>query len=1048
MTENKKVNYNKSASKEVEIITYLKNNNWSSDTPRICCLYQKNTLSDKIIGIAYLNLNLSSEKQHYIKETNNNILEIYFGEYPSYDINSFLKYLAKINPDIILVHGHSESLLITLLSKIKIFQNKIKEISFINYQLKKAQIIIQEYLENYSGLSHIQSMTTTSDILSYYDNNAQCAMFILFTLFKKIVIGNSEPPPLQFKTIFFNDLLYCSPKTKNELCIFQEQLHPSLIKGYGKGKEGLSIFNLFNKCSTVQGKRLLKHMILFPLKDKEKLDKRYQCIQDLADINNYTIIKGFLSNLSIIKDLEIVIEDLKSFVINPKVWIVLDNSLSGIIRISQIMQTLKKRISILSDLLESINFEDIQKIYDFLSVCFEFWRVDEVPIIKEGVSDTLDEINKQYRGIDEILQKKASEYRDLLPKNTFFDEFQICFYPQIGYLVGIIKNGRYKYLMKKYGQDFLNQLDTAEYFEFPLDDIIDEDNKKFYEANDKNVLSNDLTNFTTDLNEIKNTENDNGIDSNEKKEEYKGGRQVSNIMKINEDENNEESSINNKTSNKNDLNDIMTQIKEEGEFQENEEEEKNIDITGNKNTNINSTKNNEINIKNEIIKEEENENEMRTLTNYEETLILRKLKIQESNDLKFQFHDDKLIYYKNYITEELDTKFGDLQSKLLDCENNVFRQISKQILSFESELIKVNKFIAFLDIFIHFSIFADKYQLYRPIINKDSPQIEFKEGRNVITEILIGANYIPSSFNSSNKNINIISGPISSGKTIFLSLIGTLTYLAQIGTYIPAMNYKSCTFKMILSNLSVSENNIDQLSGFTTEAKEIKKIIDIYENEVLYSEESDENNNVLILLDTPFKKTSEKNQNCLIGGILKYLYDIISKNPENNSKIFMSFKPETLNFLKENNLINEKYTNIFEMETLRANNNNNKNINSNININNNNKFIQTYKLKEKKDENDKNKNMNKNSEIDQLLLAKELGLDNTLFLRALEIENLFKKKQKIFPDLDKFMKYSHSLEKNKKEIYNKIMDYTQNNISLDSDEKEINIIKYLADKFN
>ena len=1039
MTENKKAIYNKSANKEGEIISFLKNNSWSNETPKICCIYQKNTLSDKIIGVSYLNLNLSLEKQHHIKDNNNNtLLEIYFGEYPLYDINSFLKFLAKVNPDMILYHGHSESILLLMLNKIKLFKDKIKEISFINYQLKKAQIIIQDYLENYCGLSHIQSMTKTSDILSYNDYNAQCAMFILFTIFKKIIAGSTDPPPIEFKNIFFNDLLYCSPKTKNELCIFKYQLHPSLIKGYGKGKEGLSIFNLFNKCSTVQGKRLLKHMILFPLKDKEKLNQRYQCIQDLSDINNYTIIKGFLSNLSSIKDLELIIDDLKSFVINPKVWILLDNSLSGIIRIYQIMNTLKKRISILSDILENINFDDIQKIYDFLSVCFEFWRVDEVPIIKEGVSDTLDEINKQYRGIDEILQKKASEYRDLLPKNTFFDEFQICFYPQIGYLIGIIKNDKYKYLMQKYGQEFLSQLDSKEYFEFPIDEIINnninnntnEDNKKIFSTNNINLNS-----YNT---------ND-AINSEEKKEEYKGQRQVSNIIKLNDEEEiinsntNISNNRNNKTeSNKNINNDIMTQIKEE---QENEDEDKNITINNNK-----IKKNKDIKEKiieeNDNIIDNENEIELRPLTNYEETLILIKLKIQDTNDLKFQFHDEKLIYYKNYITEELDTKYGDLQSKLLDCENNVFRQIAKQILSFESELIKVNKFISFLDIFIHFSIFADKYQLYKPILNPDISKLEFKEGRNVITEILIGANYIPSSFNSNEKNINIISGPISSGKTIFLSLIGTLTYLAQIGTFIPAMNYKSTIYKMILSNLSVSENNIDQLSGFTTEAKEIKKIIDIYENEVLYDEE-DNNNNVLILLDTPFKKTSEKNQNCLIGGILKYIYDIIDKNPRNKSKIFIAFKPETLNYLKENKIINDKYTNIFEMETLRAINNSNVNDNNNS-ININNKFIQTYKLKEKNEKNNKSENF----EIDQLFLAKELGLDNSLFLRSLEIENLFKKKQKIFPDLDKFIKYTHTLEKNKKEIYDKIMEYTQNSISLESDEKEINIIKYLADKFN
>ena len=415
--DNNKRNLNK-ASKENEILSFLKNNDWQTESPKVCCLYQKNALSDQIIGISYINLNSSIQNQRYIKENiNNNILSINFGEYPSYSINLFLDYLTKLNPDIILYHGHSEGQLISLLNKSKIFQNKIKEISYINYKLKNAKIIIQDYLENYSNLSHIQSMTTTSDILSYYDYNAQCAMYILFTLIKKIVMGNSDPPIIKFQNIFFNDLLYCSPKTKNELCIFQQQLHPSLIKGFGKGKEGLSIFNLFNKCSTIQGKKLLKHILLFPLKDKDKLEERYQCIQDLTNINNYTIIKSLISNLSIIKDLEITMEDLKSFVINPKVWIVLNNSLSAILRISNIMKSLKRKISIISDLLDEINMDDIQKIYDFLSVCFEFGRVDEVPIIKNGVSDILDEINSKYKGIDEILQMKANEYRNLLPKN-------------------------------------------------------------------------------------------------------------------------------------------------------------------------------------------------------------------------------------------------------------------------------------------------------------------------------------------------------------------------------------------------------------------------------------------------------------------------------------------------------------------------------------------------------------------------------------------------------------------------------------------------------
>ena len=66
----------------------------------------------------------------------------------------------------------------------------------------------------------------------------------------------------------------------------------------------------------------------------------------------------------------------------------------------------------------------------------------------------------------------------------------------------------------------------------------------------------------------------------------------------------------------------------------------------------------------------------------------------------------------------------------------------------------------------------------------------------------------------------------------------------------------------------------------------------------------------------------------------------------------------------------------------------------------------------------------------------------------MEIENLFKKKRKIFPNLEKFIKNAYSLNKYKKDLYDKIMNYTQSQISLDNNEQELNIIKYLNDIFS
>ena len=738
----KKKYNNKTITKETDIITFIKNSEWSIEGPRIVCLYQKCTLNDQIIGISYIDLFLSNQNQKILIENKiiNSYLFLNSGEYPTYNIQSFIDFLIQIKPNLILIHGHSESQLLTLLYKNEFFSKIIiKEISYLNYSLKNAQIIIQDYLENHCNISHIQSMTLTSDILSYYDYNSQCAMFTLFSLVKKIIISNNDNSLIKFQNIFFDDLLFCKPKTKNELSIFQYQLHPSLIKGFGKGKEGLSIFNLFNKCSTSQGKKLLKNFFLFPLKNKIKLEKRYKCIQDLSDIKNYAVIKSIISNLATIKDFETIMTDLKSFVINPKVWNFLNNSLSGVLRIFDIFKSLKNKISIISELLDDINMDNIQKIYDFLSVCFEFGKINEIPTIKEGVSDLLDNITKAYKDIDEILQIKANEYRNNLGANSFFDEFQICFYPQIGYLVGIIKNKKYKYLMRKYGNDFLNNIENMQYFEFPNEELL---------------LENNSNNENNNLNE----ENDNNNNDNN----FKGQRNLLNVMKIKKEKNNpnklnNENEKNNKNIKVNSSHKMMTQINEiNEELQENEIEEKKNDsesyrlksneiiintdikfINNNNNNNKSLTSNNTNS--NSFIsntKDEENNKNTNKLTNYEETLILQKLKISDM-ELQFQFHDEKLIYYKNYITEELDSKYGDLQSKILDCENSIFRQISKQVLSFEFELLKVNKFISFLDIFTHFYIFSDKYQLYKPLLSSEENIFKFQDGRNLINEIII-----------------------------------------------------------------------------------------------------------------------------------------------------------------------------------------------------------------------------------------------------------------------------------------------------------------------
>ena len=239
-----------------------------------------------------------------------------------------------------------------------------------------------------------------------------------------------------------------------------------------------------------------------------------------------------------------------------------------------------------------------------------------------------------------------------------------------------------------------------------------------------------------------------------------------------------------------------------------------------------------------------------------------------------------MIYYKNEITSSLDRDYGDLSARITDVENAIFREISKQILEFANDIESTNIFISNLDVFLHMSILSDRYSLSPPIL---SSTFSFQEGRNIITELVNDSKYIKNSFNSENKSIFLISGNISSGKSVFLRMIGMIVYLSQIGSYIPCSSFNSEVFTKLLSNIEIKESGIEHMSGFTIELREIKEIIECFDNDFNPSNIND--CNVLVLMDDPFRRSSQHNQRCLLSGMIKYFQKkILESNKKKNVK--------------------------------------------------------------------------------------------------------------------------------------------------------------------
>lgn len=918
----------------------ISNNNF---TPKkILCVFQKNSSKEKSFGVSHIELIPS----------NNINCTIYSGDYPFYSQASFPFFISSYQPSFILIHCHPESEILKMCLASENLKKRIKQIPCSNLQIKSIEQMLYDYYQMNSSLNQICIYTKVNDILSSLSLSAQCSLIILFQIALKSMGNLAEKYDfVQFKKIYFDDLMFISEKSQNELKIFAEKRHPSLVKGQGKSKEGLSLFNLFNKCLTSQGKKLMRNFFEFPLKNEEIIKQRYECINDFIKNQNYSIIKSISSELSHIKDLDVIKYELQKFMINFKIWENIYVSFNSILKIFDIFKSKIFHSKYLENLFSKINTENIEKIFDFVCNCLEFGKDDIRPRIKKGVNELLDKLKEEFAGLDELLTKLAVEYSQKVPKESFMQKFMFVFIPQLGYMLAVEKNKQY------YKEAY-----------------------SIYQNMNKEVNQND-----------------------EKDEEIDNEKSLPPNKMIFESNSNDNK---------------MTEIIEEDERESQHEKQKENPLSFTKQSLINSETN-----ENKTENNEENEEEdFFDLQNYEETLALQRMTYTNLN-LEFQFHSTEMIYYKNEITSRLDRDYGDLSARITDVENAIFREISKQILEFANDIELTNVFISNLDVFLCMSILSERYSLSPPII---STTFSFQEGRNIITELVNDSKYIKNSFNSANKSIFLVSGNISSGKSVFLRMIGMIAYLSQIGSYVPCSSLNSEIFSKLLSNIEIKESGVEHMSGFTIELREIKEIIECFDNEFNPSNISD--CNVLVLMDDPFRRSSQHNQRCLLAGTIKYFQKKIHQSNKNKKcKIFITISKEMKEFLVDNNIIDKNVVEIYEMKTLG--NNSTKEI------------INLYEiLKEEEATNMKEKNNICN--INKLLIAKENGINHKIFLRGLEILNILKEKEKLFLNVEKINKAANNLSLYKQQIVSQLQKF------ISSGDGEYNLLEILNKIFN
>nr|XP_046254342.1 mutS protein homolog 5 isoform X2 [Scatophagus argus] len=158
----------------------------------------------------------------------------------------------------------------------------------------------------------------------------------------------------------------------------------------------------------------------------------------------------------------------------------------------------------------------------------------------------------------------------------------------------------------------------------------------------------------------------------------------------------------------------------------------------------------------------------------------------EMEGLDFMFLSDDRLHYRSQRTRELDDLIGDLHCDIRDLETAIMTQLQNTILERSASLYKVLDLIAELDCLMALSSASQEYGYTSPKLSNHR-RITITQGRHPLLE-LCSPVFVANTFQSSESQdrVKVITGPNSSGKSIYLKQVGLIVFMALIGSDVPA----------------------------------------------------------------------------------------------------------------------------------------------------------------------------------------------------------------------------------------------------------------------
>ena len=186
---------------------------------------------------------------------------------------------------------------------------------------------------------------------------------------------------------------------------------------------------------------------------------------------------------------------------------------------------------------------------------------------------------------------------------------------------------------------------------------------------------------------------------------------------------------------------------------------------------------------------------------------------------------------ERYTTEELkelEDKIFSADEEAIKLEQKLYKMLVDYLVNYIKNFQAVSTVVAEIDVLLSLSECAVKYNFVKPTINKNIKQIKIIDGRHPIVEHFVkNGSFITNDtlLDSEDNKMMIITGPNMAGKSTYMRQVALITFMAHIGSFVPAKSAEIAITDRIFTRVGASDDLAFGQSTFMVEMSEVALIL-------------------------------------------------------------------------------------------------------------------------------------------------------------------------------------------------------------------------------